>query len=255
MMVFIFLKNRIYFIAIFVGNRGLQTLMLGLYVLYSAAFLNFHFLFRCHFSVLFHFFVSFIAWMFFFFIPKTDTGLWLGLFFGSVHQLLFYLSQAIGSELTGCCCCCISWQYGSSCELFIMHLREFRLLIRSRNLSPALFSPQHLKPRIKPTYRKSHWKDWFLLITDLILFDRQGANWQTRKLNKSPFILYSPLPFKTVVIVKRCLYLNATSPSVISRFSQPVKENKPLSFFLQSYFLSLKQTFLNWLVPLHSLMI
>lgn len=38
MMVFIFLKNRIYFIAIFVGNRGLQTLMLGLYVLYSAAF-------------------------------------------------------------------------------------------------------------------------------------------------------------------------------------------------------------------------
>lgn len=38
MMVFIFFKNRIYFIAIFVGNRGLQTLMLGLYVLYSAAF-------------------------------------------------------------------------------------------------------------------------------------------------------------------------------------------------------------------------
>lgn len=37
-MVFIFLKKRIYFIAIFVGNRGLQTLMLGLYVLYSAAF-------------------------------------------------------------------------------------------------------------------------------------------------------------------------------------------------------------------------
>lgn len=38
MMVFIFLKNCIYFIAIFVGNRGLQTLTLGLYVLYSAAF-------------------------------------------------------------------------------------------------------------------------------------------------------------------------------------------------------------------------
>lgn len=44
MMVFIFLKNRIYFIAIFVGNRGLQTLMLGLYVLYSAAFSKLFFL-------------------------------------------------------------------------------------------------------------------------------------------------------------------------------------------------------------------
>lgn len=53
MMVFIFLKNRIYFIAIFVGNRGLQTLMLGLYVLYSAAF-----------SKLFYFF--FLIFQFFF---------------------------------------------------------------------------------------------------------------------------------------------------------------------------------------------
>lgn len=43
MMVFIFLKNCIYFIAIFVENRGLQTLILGLYVLYPAAFQSFFF--------------------------------------------------------------------------------------------------------------------------------------------------------------------------------------------------------------------
>lgn len=53
MMVFIFLKNRIYFIAIFVGNRGLQTLMLGLYVLYSAAFSKLFFFF----VVIFFFFI------------------------------------------------------------------------------------------------------------------------------------------------------------------------------------------------------
>lgn len=52
MMVFIFLKNRIYFIAIFVENRGLQTLMLGLYVLYSAAFS------KLFFVVIFFFFIN-----------------------------------------------------------------------------------------------------------------------------------------------------------------------------------------------------
>lgn len=54
-MVFIFFKNRIYFVAIFVGNRGLQTLMLGLYVLYSAAFSK---LFLLSFRFVFVFFVA-----------------------------------------------------------------------------------------------------------------------------------------------------------------------------------------------------
>ena len=54
-MVFIFLKKRIYFIAIFVGNRGLQTLMLGLYVLYSAAFSELFFVVIFFFSFFFFF--------------------------------------------------------------------------------------------------------------------------------------------------------------------------------------------------------
>lgn len=46
----------------------------------------------------FYFSLLFVAWMFSL-IPKTDTGLWLGPL-SSVHQLLFYLSRAVGSKLT-----------------------------------------------------------------------------------------------------------------------------------------------------------
>lgn len=106
MMVFIFFKNRIYFVAIFVGNRGLQTLMLGLYVLYSAAFSK---LFLLSFRFVF---VFFVAWMFSL-IPKTDTGLWLGPVEFSPPVALLSITGSLFRADGYFPCPSSSWQYGS----------------------------------------------------------------------------------------------------------------------------------------------
>lgn len=132
MMVFIFFKNCIYFIAIFVGNRGLQTLMLGLYVLYSAAFSKLvFFVFICFFICSLNVFVDSKDW---------HWSVARSVEFSPPVALLSIPGRLVGADVIFYCSSS-SWQYGSR-ELLIMHLRELRLLIPRRYLlSPALLSP------------------------------------------------------------------------------------------------------------------
>lgn len=186
MMVFIFFKNRIYFVAIFVGNRGLQTLMLGLYVLYSAAFsklflLSFHFVF-----------VFFVAWMFSL-IPKTDTGLWLGPVEFSPPVDLLSIAGSLFRADGYFPCPSSSWQYGSR-ELLLCTWEQ-RLLIHSRYLlSPALLSPHHTTPRIKSTYRPL-----------------QGSPNKMFLLSRLKLKSHQTVLSLCRHIIKRCLYFNATN--------------------------------------------
>lgn len=157
MMVFIFLRIHIYFIAIFVGNRGLQTLMLGRYVLYSTAFSTF---------MLFYF-IRNLEPECFSLIPKTDTGLWLGsrLVQSTSSSLSTpgHLARADVFILFSRFCCIVLFfifyipvvATGMAVVwTVIMHLREFRLWIYSRYLlSPALWSPHHVDPRVESAHR------------------------------------------------------------------------------------------------------
>lgn len=96
--------------------------------------------------------------------------------------------------------------------------REFRLLIHSRHLlSPALLSPHHIKPRIEPSWRRFYQSG---SVTNEPRVDRLAADWQYMKYwlicknpTKIPVSLRHYVPLKTLAIMKRCLYFNATYSS------------------------------------------